>query len=53
MYRRLALLSMFVFFAAAYATQDRLPRSAVSLLRGAGEHVAIVPESDVSIGPDM
>ncbi|GGG31793.1 hypothetical protein [Chelatococcus composti] len=53
MYRRLALLSMFVFFAAAYATQDRMPRSAVKLLRGASEHVAVIPGPEASIGPEM
>lgn len=39
MRRRFALCSMLAFFACAYATLDRLPRSAAQLLRGSAEHV--------------
>lgn len=38
--RRLAVCSMFVLFACAYVTLDRLPRSAVSTLRGVTGFVA-------------
>jgi len=39
MRRRLALLSMLALFACAYATLERLPRSAAQVLRGGTEHV--------------
>jgi len=38
--RRLAVYSMFALFACAYATLDRLPRSAASVLRGSTEFVS-------------
>jgi hypothetical protein len=39
MRRRVAVYTMFALFACAYATLDRLPRSAAELLRGPAEHV--------------
>jgi hypothetical protein len=37
--RHIATYSMFVLFACAYATLDRLPRAALQALRGGAEHV--------------
>lgn len=41
--RRLAVYSMFALFACAYVTLDRLPSSAVSILRG-----GVVARSEIS-----
>ena len=51
MRRKLALYAMFALFACAYATLDRLPRSAAQLLRGAAEHVLRVDE-EATLGPE-
>ena len=47
MRRRFALYAMFGLFACAYATLDRLPRSAAELLRGPAEYItrSTIPES--------
>ncbi len=47
--RRFALYAMFGLFACAYATLDRLPRSAAELLRSPAEHIARshVPEGAI------
>lgn len=51
MRRRLALLSMFVFFGLAHATLDRVPRAAASVLRGGGEHVLRVERQEGATSP--
>lgn len=53
MHRRLAIYAMFGLFACAYATQDRLPRSAVSVLR-AGTEAVVRSGTESSIeGPGL
>ena len=39
MRRQIALYGMFLLFACAYATLDRVPRAALQTLRGGAEHV--------------
>lgn len=51
MHRRLALASMFLFFGLAYATLDRLPRAAASVLRGGAEHVERPDRAEAATGP--
>jgi hypothetical protein len=51
MRRRFALYSMFVLFACAYATLERVPRAAERVLRGGAEHVLRADETDVTIQP--
>lgn len=50
MRRLLLLLSMFVLFGVVHVTQDRVPRSAISVLRGGSEHVARFDRQDGAIG---
>jgi hypothetical protein len=52
MRRKLALYSMFALFACAYATLDRMPRSAAQLLRGGAEHVLRNSDSEIAISPE-
>ena len=52
MRRKLAVYSMFALFACAYATLDRLPRSAAQTLRGGAEHVLRSDEPAIAISPE-
>jgi hypothetical protein len=52
MRRRLVVCSMFALFGYAYATLDRLPRSAASLLRGGTEFVVHSGPAVASLGPE-
>jgi len=51
MCRRLLLISMFALFDLAYATLDRVPRAALSVLRGGGEHVLRLDGAEAATGP--
>jgi hypothetical protein len=53
MHRRLAMASMFALFACAYITLDRVPRSAVSVLRGGSEFVTRMQECAQTEGPEF
>jgi hypothetical protein len=52
MRRKLALYSMFALFACAYATLDRVPRSAAQVLRGGAEHVLKSDAPTIAISPE-
>ena len=48
MRRRLALYLLFALFGVAYVTQDRVPRSLLSVLRGGAEHVERIEQPQVN-----
>jgi hypothetical protein len=52
MRRKLALYSMFVLFACAAATLDRVPRAAVQTLRGGAEHVLRGDDPAIALSPE-
>jgi hypothetical protein len=52
MRRQIALYAMFLLFGCAYATLDRVPRSAIQILRGAAEHVLRSDDAEIAIGPE-
>jgi hypothetical protein len=51
MRRKLAVYALFALFGCAYATLERLPRSAAETLRGGAEHVVRSEQRPTTITP--
>jgi hypothetical protein len=52
MRRQIALYGMFLLFACAYATLDRVPRAAIQVLRGGAEHVLRSDDPALASSPE-
>ena len=52
MRRQIALYAMFLLFACAYATLDRVPRAAIQVLRGGAEHVLRSDDPGLETSPE-